>query len=57
MKAESATRPKVMDDQRNLLAVRCDLTPKLDPAAKIARGKPPCVGPTAWLPEGARSRA
>src|SRR5262245_61935547 len=40
MKKESAARPKVADAQRKLLAARYDLTPKLDPHAKMARGKP-----------------
>ena len=49
---ESADRPAVMAAQRKLLESRYDLTPKLDPAAKMSRGKPLCVGPTARLARG-----
>jgi cytochrome c peroxidase len=52
MKAESDARPKVMAAHRKLLEARYNLTPKLDPEAKMSRGKPLCVGPTARLPEG-----
>jgi len=48
---ETAARPKVMQAQQELLASRYDLTPKLDPEAKMSRGKPLCVGPTARLPK------
>jgi cytochrome c peroxidase len=48
-----AAKPKVMADQKALLEARYDLTPKLDPAAKMSRGKPLAVGPTARLREGA----
>ena len=41
-----------MAAQRKLLESRYDLTPKLDPEAKMSRGKPLCVGPTARLAEG-----
>ena len=41
-----------MAAQRKLLESRYDLTPKLDPQAKMSRGKPLCVGPTARLPDG-----
>jgi cytochrome c peroxidase len=52
MKADVAAKPGVMELQRKLLEGRYDLTPKLDPEAKMSRGKPLCVGPTARLPEG-----
>jgi cytochrome c peroxidase len=41
-----------MAAQRKLLESRYDLTPHLDPAVKMSRGKPLCVGPTARLREG-----
>src|SRR5205085_373438 len=44
--------PKVTADQRKLLEARYDLTPKPDPAAKMARGKPVLTGPTARLANG-----
>ncbi len=49
---DKATKPKVTAAQRALLAQRYDLTPKLDPEAKMTRGKPIPVGPTARLKEG-----
>lgn len=49
---ESAAKAKVMDDQQTLLASRYILEPRLDPRAKMSRGKPLCVGPTARLAEG-----
>jgi len=52
MKKESAAKAKVMADHRKLLGSRNDLTPKLDKHAKMSRGKPLCVGPTARLAEG-----
>ena len=52
MKADIAAKPKVMETQRQLLARRYDLTPHLDPEAKMSRGKPLCVGPTARLADG-----
>jgi len=53
IKAEDiAMKPKVMEAQRKLLESRYDLTPKLDPEAKMSRGKPLPVGPTARLKEG-----
>jgi len=51
MKKESAARPKVMADQKKLLASRYNLKPKFDEKAKMSRGKPLCVGPTARLGE------
>jgi cytochrome c peroxidase len=47
-----AAKPKVMATQRKLLESRYHLEPKLDPDAKMSRGKPLVVGPTARLPEG-----
>ncbi|MCA1851961.1 MAG: hypothetical protein LC647_06100, partial [Beggiatoa sp.] len=52
VKKESANKPKVMEAQRELLERRYNLDPKLDPEAKMSRGKPVAVGPTARLPEG-----
>jgi cytochrome c peroxidase len=52
MKKESAAKPKVMDAQRKLLEARYNLQPKLDPQARMSRGKPLCVGPTARLKDG-----
>ncbi|WP_025040303.1 cytochrome b6 [Nitrosospira briensis] len=52
MKADVAARPKVMKTQRELLLRRYDLTPRLDREAKMSRGKPLAVGPTARLPAG-----
>jgi cytochrome c peroxidase len=49
---ESAARPDVMEAQHQLLIGRYDLRPKLDPVAKMTRGKPLAVGPTAKLPQG-----
>jgi cytochrome c peroxidase len=46
---DKAMKPKVMEAQRRLLEKRYDLTPKLDPVAKMSRGKPLPVGPTARL--------
>jgi hypothetical protein len=47
-----AANPAVMEAQRRLLERRYSLQPKLDPEAKMSRGKPLVVGPTARLPEG-----
>jgi cytochrome c peroxidase len=52
MQKDIADKPKVMDAQRILLESRYDLNPKLDPAAKMSRGKPLPVGPTARLRGG-----
>jgi cytochrome c peroxidase len=49
MKADVAAKPKVMAAQRKLLEQRYNLEPKLDPEAKMSRGKPLPVGPTARL--------
>lgn len=52
MKQDVADKPKVTTTQRKLLESRYDLNPKLDPEAKMSRGKPLAVGPTARLPSG-----
>jgi cytochrome c peroxidase len=52
VKNESAAKPTIMANQQKLLERRYNLQPKLDPAAKMARGKPLVVGPTARLAEG-----
>jgi cytochrome c peroxidase len=52
MKQDIADKPKVMAQQQKLLESRYNLEPKLDPEAKMSRGKPLCVGPTARLAEG-----
>jgi cytochrome c peroxidase len=51
-KALSEEKPKVTATQRRLLEGRYNLEPKLDAVAKMSRGKPLAVGPTARLPEG-----
>jgi cytochrome c peroxidase len=51
-KAGVAGKPKVMATQRALLQSRYILEPRLDPVAKMSRGKPLVVGPTARLPQG-----
>ena len=52
MKQDIADKPKVMEAHRKLLESRYDLKPRLDPAAKMSRGKPLPVGPTARLAGG-----
>src|SRR5262245_44410353 len=52
MKAAAAEKPTVASAQRRLLDSRYDLTPKLDSSARMSRGKPLAVGPTARLPQG-----
>jgi cytochrome c peroxidase len=49
---ESANKQGVMAAQRRLLEQRYNLEPKLDSAAKMSRGKPLPVGPTARLARG-----
>ena len=49
---ESAAKPAVNAAHRQYLESRYNLEPKLDPVAKMSRGKPLPVGPTARLPEG-----
>jgi cytochrome c peroxidase len=53
MANESAARPNVNAAQRKFLETRYDLTTKTDPNAKMSRGKPLPVGPTARLARGA----
>ncbi|HEV3136653.1 MAG TPA: hypothetical protein VGZ26_02095, partial [Pirellulales bacterium] len=52
MRADMEAKPKVMAAQQKLLEKRYLLQPKLDPEAKMTRGKPLAVGPTARLPQG-----
>ena len=52
MQADVAEKPAVTAAQRRLLESRYDLTPRLDPAAKMSRGKPLAIGPTARLASG-----
>jgi cytochrome c peroxidase len=47
-----AAKPGVMQAHRRVLEQRYELTPKLDPEAKMSRGKPLPVGPTARLQAG-----
>jgi cytochrome c peroxidase len=49
VKNDIADKPKVTAGQQQLLERRYNLTPKLDSAAKMSRGKPLTVGPTARL--------
>jgi cytochrome c peroxidase len=51
-RAGVAAKPKVMATQRKLLENRYHLKPRLDPVARMSRGKPLVVGPTARLPKG-----
>ena len=50
--ADVQAKPQVMAAQRQLLERRYDLTPRPDPEATMARGKPLPVGPTARLAAG-----
>lgn len=52
MAADVKAKPGVMQAQQRLLSSRYDLTPRLDPSAKMSRGKPLAVGPTARLSGG-----
>lgn len=52
MAKEAAAKPMVAQAQQQLLEQRYDLRPRLDPEAKMSRGKPLAVGPTARLPQG-----
>jgi cytochrome c peroxidase len=52
MQADIAEKPAVTAAQRRLLESRYDLTPRLDSQAKMSRGKPLAVGPTARLASG-----
>ncbi|HZZ28545.1 MAG TPA: cytochrome B6 [Pirellulales bacterium] len=50
MHADIEAKPKVMQEQQRYLEQHYDLTPHFDAAAKMSRGKPLAVGPTARLP-------
>jgi cytochrome c peroxidase len=50
MRADIDAKPKVMQEQQRYLEQHYDLTPHFDASAKMSRGKPLCVGPTARLP-------
>jgi cytochrome c peroxidase len=52
LKQLQAAKPAVMRAQRALLEKRYDLVAKPDPSAKMSRGKPLPVGPTARLAAG-----
>jgi cytochrome c peroxidase len=52
MKADVDAKPGVGAAQRTLLESRYNLQPRLDPAARMSRGKPLAVGPTARLANG-----
>ena len=52
LQADVADRKGVMKTQQKLLNSRYDLKPRLDPEAKMSRGKPLAVGPTARLKDG-----
>jgi cytochrome c peroxidase len=52
MKEDIAAKPKVMALQKKLLEARYDLKAKPHAKAKMSRGKPVLVGPTARLAEG-----
>ena len=52
MREDVAAKPGVMAAQRRLLESRYELRPRLDPTAKMSRGKPLPVGPTARLGGG-----
>jgi len=52
MKKERDAKQKIMDAQRKLLETRYNLKAKLDTSAKMSRGKPLAVGPTARLGDG-----
>jgi len=52
MAADVAAKPQIMAAQRALLESRYDLNPRFDPHAKMSRGKPVPLGPTARLKNG-----
>src|SRR5262245_2554788 len=52
MREDVATKPKVMELQRKLLEGRYTLKPTYHLSAKMSRGKPIWVGPTARLGNG-----
>jgi cytochrome c peroxidase len=51
-KMDEEAKPKVMADQRKLLESRYNLNPQTDSSAKMSRGKPLAIGPTARLKQG-----
>lgn len=51
VKQDKAAKPKIMEEQKQLLEKRYNLTPKLDPNVTMSRGKPLPIGPTARLPK------
>jgi cytochrome c peroxidase len=54
MQADKAAKAEVMANQKRLLETRYILEPKFHPEAKMSRGKPVPVGPTARLKEGTK---
>jgi cytochrome c peroxidase len=52
MKKDVADKPGIAAAHRRLLESRYNLSPRLDPSARMSRGKPLPVGPTAKLPAG-----
>jgi hypothetical protein len=52
MKNDIAEKPKVTAAQQKLMEQRYDLKVRVDSSAKMSRGKPLPVGPTARLPKG-----
>jgi cytochrome c peroxidase len=52
MEADKKARPEVGAAQRKLLETRYDLKPTFHPEAKMSRGKPVPMGPTARLKDG-----
>jgi cytochrome c peroxidase len=52
MNNDMAEKPTVTAAQQKLLEQRYDLKARLDPSAKMSRGKPLAVGPTARLAKG-----
>ena len=52
MTADKHDKPAIMDAQRKLLESRYNLQPRAHPTARMSRGKPVPMGPTAKLKEG-----
>jgi cytochrome c peroxidase len=52
MRADIADKPAIMAAQQRLLQQRYNLTPRLDSAIRMSRGKPVPMGPTARVPSG-----
>jgi cytochrome c peroxidase len=55
VRKDKADKPAVMARQHKLLEQRYDLTPRLDKAVTMSRGKPIPVGPATRLPKGVAS--